>query len=88
MRTSPIEALREALRRCDDFLSRYPDLPGLRAARHQLAYLTAVTSGQERDLSKVRDITLGRLAAREFDGWEDDFRELLFDAQEIADSIK
>ena len=84
----PIETLRGALHQCEGFLARYPGLPGLLSARNQLGYLTAILTGQETDRSRLPDITLGRLAAREFDGWEDEFRDLLFKAQEVADSLK
>ena len=74
-----IEMLKHALKKSEEHFTAQPAFTALDVIIKQLNYLIALEEGRISDRSGLHHISIGRLAARDLDGFEDDeFREYLY----------
>ena len=68
--------------------SKYGAHPPLESVIAQLQYLIALTDGSTPDTSRLKDINIGPIAAREIEGSDDILAEMLQNiAQELRDRL-
>lgn len=75
-----LETLQAAHAGCASLLEAYPGLPVLHSIQAQLDYLIALESGKIQDRSRLKNIIIGPLTAREVEALDDDVAELLYKA--------
>jgi predicted metal-dependent hydrolase len=63
-----VAVIRKSLAWVQEELEKYPEEIALDSVRNQLIYLLGLVEGTHEDRSKLSDITLGLLGARELDG--------------------
>lgn len=66
-----IDLLCDALKGCEAALKKNPKVFPLQLAIDQIDYLIAIESGASSDLSKLKNLNIGWIAARELDGFPD-----------------
>ena len=62
-----IQLLEEALGECNNLMEKYSNLRSLESIRQQLEYLLALEKGDREDRSRLKDIVIGPLTAREIE---------------------
>lgn len=62
-----IQLFEEALRECNNLMEKYSTLRSLESIRQQLEYLLALEKGDREDRSRLKDIVIGPLTAREIE---------------------
>lgn len=72
------ELLQLSLRRCQELLSLYPDLPPIESLRAQLEYLLALEEGRSNDTSRLQKLTIGVIVAREIEDRDPTLAALLY----------
>jgi len=77
-----------AKRRCVEMMATHPGFIPLQEALEQLSYIEAALMEDGADRSRLKDITLGLLAAREFEVRDFEFAESLYLIEEIVDRMK
>lgn len=73
-----IQTFQNALKMVKDKYEFYPDYFVLESVIAQLEYLLGVAKGEEKDMSKLKTIIIGRMAARDIDNWDDDLANALY----------
>lgn len=63
---------------CIELLKQYPGLQAILSISHQIEYLTGVNDGSISDRSKLNNITIGVLTAREIEPLDDDAAEIFY----------
>lgn len=86
--TNEVQTLRTALDECLKQLAKAPQFQPLLSVQAQLEYLLGVAEGSITDRSKLDKIIIGVYAAREFESRDMDFANLLYQVEEIVDSMK
>nr|WP_254071741.1 immunity protein Tsi6 family protein [Kosakonia sacchari] len=85
------KALNLATKRCQDIENNQTAnslVPMYQSIAAQLKYLKDVVNGTEKDKSKLRELTFGIYAAKEFESSDEVFFERLTDAFYIASQIR
>lgn len=62
-----LELLEAGQKKCRELLSQYPDSVALQSVAKQIEYLMALEQGMQSDRSRLKDITIGVLTAREIE---------------------
>lgn len=62
--------------KCNALLDQYPDTPAILSVSRQLDYLIGLESGSVTDRSRLKEITIGVIAAREVEALDDDVAEV------------
>ena len=70
---------------CSDLLLRYPSCTACLSIYRQIEYLTAPEQGAYSDKSRLKDITIGVLAAREIEPLDENAAEIF---HQIASASK
>lgn len=79
-----LSILQSALTACEQLLVRYPENNALQSINAQLKYLMSVASGEESDGSRLKEIIIGALTAREIEPLDEDAAELFYKAADEA----
>jgi hypothetical protein len=69
---------------------RYRNTPGFevyRSVLNQLEFIKAILEGRETDKARLHDLTLGAIAAKEFEEADPELSDALMDAYYIADQM-
>ena len=77
MTMNRIELFNTAKRDCEQLEARYPECRALQSIKAQLDYLISLESGSNKDRSRIKDIIIGVLAAREIEPRDIALAELL-----------
>lgn len=67
-----------ALKKCKELLSQYPDNGALLSISHQIEYLISLEIGQSTDRSRLKEIIIGVLTAREIEELDEEAAELFY----------
>ncbi|MBZ2190596.1 hypothetical protein K8B33_15930 [Alcanivorax sp. JB21] len=70
--------LDKASKKCDELLVKYPTHEPLKSIKQQLYYLIGLESGRHSDRSRLQDITIGVLTAREIEPIDDEAAEVFY----------
>lgn len=81
------ELLLAGKRHCINLAKQYPDLQALHSIAHQIDYLTGIDNGSISDRSKLKNITIGVLTAREIEPLDDVATEIFYKISVEAKSI-
>lgn len=65
-----------------------PNFTMLHSIKKQITYVGSIANGSEQDKSKLKDLTLGIYAVREFLDTDREFAELLVNVNDIASRLK
>ena len=68
----------KALRKCNELLNQYPNHGALLAIARQIEYLHGLETGVNPDRSRLKEITIGVLTAREIEPLDEDVAELFY----------
>lgn len=79
-----LSTLQSALAACDRLLAQYPENNTLQSINAQLKYLISIASGDESDRSRLKEIIIGVLTAREIESLDEDAAELFYQAADEA----
>ncbi|MGF6415783.1 immunity protein Tsi6 family protein [Paraburkholderia sp. MM5482-R1] len=79
-----LSILQSALTASEQLLARYPENNALQSINVQLKYLMSVASGEESDRSRLKEIIIGVLTAREIESLDEDAAELFYKAADEA----
>lgn len=71
-----------------EMMTTHPGFVPLQEVFEQLSYVEAALLSDDADRSRLKDITLGLLAAREFEVRDFEFAESLYLVEEIVDRMK
>ena len=82
------DLFQRALARCRELLRKYPDDRPLLSISRQLEYLIAVDGGKESDRSRLSEIIIGVLAAREVEPLDEVLAELLHAVSQEASMMR
>ncbi len=85
MTTVRLDLLESGLARCNDLLVSYPENVAVQSVAMQIGYLIALERGLHSDRSRLKDVTIGVLTAREIEPIDDATAELFF---QIASAAK
>ncbi|SDY89756.1 hypothetical protein SAMN04515617_12817 [Collimonas sp. OK242] len=80
-----LKLLESGKKRCDELLSKYPGSVALQSVAKQIEYLIELEQGIHSDRSRLKDITIGVLTAREIEQLDDDAAEIFY---QIASASK
>ncbi len=75
--TKRLELLEHAKTACGGLLAERPGNPAIESIMSQLDYLIALEEGTSSDRTRLKDITIGVLAAREIELLDMDIAEIL-----------
>lgn len=64
--------------KCYDLLSKYPNSVALQSVAKQIEYLINLEEGAQSDRSRLKDITIGVLTAREIEQLDEDVAEIFY----------
>ena len=81
-----VDLFQEAMDECNSLITRYPNVPSLKSIYLQLEYLLALASGG-RDNSRLKDIIIGPLTAREIEPLSRKAAELFYQVAAEARSM-
>jgi hypothetical protein len=81
---TPIETVDRALEVAKERLNAFPGIAMFSSIVAQIEYVAQVLKGHESDRSRMKDIIVGHYAARELEGSDPEFAELLFAVQAYA----
>lgn len=79
-----LELLETGKRKCDLLRARYPNNAALASVAKQIEYLTGLEQGTHSDRSRLKDITIGVLTAREIEPLDDDAAETFYQIAGIS----
>ena len=79
-----IQLFQEALDACVQLQQRYGQRAMIESIVRQLQYLVSLATGQNRDRSRLKDIVIGTLAAKEVEHLDLQCARLLYDADSEA----
>lgn len=82
---TPLEYIERALRLTKERRARIPSLPVYTVVIDQLEYINSVFNGFEKDKSKLHRLTIGAIAAKEFETTDSELSEALMDVFFIAE---
>lgn len=83
--TNRLKLLESGLQDCDRLLVMYPQSVALQSVKKQIEYLLELEQGIHSDRSRIKDITIGVLTAREIEPLDDDAAEIFY---QIASASK
>jgi len=83
-----IDVVSEAKGRCLGMMTSLPGYLALQEALEQLLYIESALLDRNADRGRLANITLGLLAAREFEVRDYAFAESLYSVEEIVDQMK
>lgn len=72
------ELIRASLDRCDLVRQTYGDFPALESLRAQLSYLLDLEEGRKADRSRMEELSIPVLAAREIEDRDPKLADLLY----------
>ena len=72
-------------KKCRELLSKYPSNVALQSVDKQIEYLIELEKGAHSDRSRLKDITIGVLMAREIEQLDDETAEIFY---QIASASK
>ena len=78
-----IELFNAAMNQCNQMLQLFPDNGALKSIEKQLSYLLALSKRESTDISRLKDICIGVLAARELESLGMDI-EIFYQVQSAA----
>ena len=73
-----LNLLKIGQRKCSELLSKYPSNVALQSVAKQIEYLIEVEQGTHSDRSRLKDITIGVLTAREIEQLDDAGAEIFY----------
>lgn len=73
-----IALLQTGMGKCWDLLSKYPHCIALQSVAKQIEYLIKLEQGTLSDRSRLKDITIGVLTAREIEQLDEDAAETFY----------
>ncbi|HXE04808.1 MAG TPA: immunity protein Tsi6 family protein [Bryobacteraceae bacterium] len=76
--------LEDGQKKCNRLLSQYPTNTALQSVAKQIEYLIGLESGSNSDRSRLKDITIGVLTAREIEPLDDDAAETFYQISSTA----
>lgn len=76
------ELLKKSIELCDRLCRRYDSLPPLESLRAQLVYLLNLEEGTVQDRSKLGQLSIGIIAAREIEDRDPELADLLYQLME------
>ncbi|GKQ49074.1 immunity protein Tsi6 family protein [Pseudomonas syringae pv. theae] len=79
-----IEFIDHAIALIKERTARHPAFPVYAAVLNQLLYIKSVFEGVEKDKSRLHKLSIGALAAKEFEGTDDELARALMDVYYIA----
>lgn len=68
----------KALQRCNELLSQYPDNGALLSIARQIEYLHGLEIGVNSDRSRLKEIIIGVLTAREIEPFDEEAAEIFY----------
>ncbi len=68
----------KALQKCNELLSQYPDNGALLSIARQIEYLHSLGTGVNTDRSRLKEIIIGVLTAREIEPLDEEAAELFY----------
>jgi hypothetical protein len=83
--STPLEYVDKALAITMDRRDSCPQLPVYTSLINQLMYVRSVFDGTERDKSRLHDLTLGIIGAKEFEDTDAELARALMDVYYIAE---
>jgi hypothetical protein len=72
------ELLEEGQRKCRELIAKYPDSVALLSVAKQIKYLIGLEQGAQSGRSRLKDITIGVLTAREIEQLDPDGVEIFY----------
>jgi hypothetical protein len=72
------ELFEKALRKCNELLNQYPDHGALLSIARQIEYLHSLETGANPDRSRLKEIIIGVLTAREIEPLDEKAAELFY----------
>lgn len=79
MREKRIELFNRGLALCKKYKEQYPGDPVFESIENQIVYLVNIEKGTQKDRTKLKEIVLGVLAAREVESLDSTFAQVLYD---------
>lgn len=76
-----------ALQKCNELLNQYPDNGALLSISHQIEYLLSLETGVNTDRSRLKEIIIGVLTAREIEPLDEEAAELFYKVSGEAKQI-
>lgn len=80
-----LELLEQGEKKCSELLAKFPDSIALHSVAKQIDYLIGLERGLHSDRSRLKDITIGVLTAREIEQLDLDAAETFY---QIASTSK
>lgn len=72
------ELFKEALQKCHELLNQYPDNGSLLSIGRQIEYIQGIEEGTITDRSRLKEIIIGVLTAREIESLDEEAAELFY----------
>lgn len=72
------QLLEQGRKLCDALLAQYPSLQAILSISRQIDYLMGLDSGAISDRSRLKEITIGVLTAREIEPLDDEASEVFY----------
>jgi hypothetical protein len=79
------QLLKLGRKKCDTLIARYPSSTALLSVSRQIEYLIGIDGGSVTDRSRLKEITIGVITAREIEPLDDDAAETFY---QIASEAK
>lgn len=73
-----LNLLENGQKKCRELLYKYPSSVALQSVGKQIEYLIELEKGTHSDRSRIKDITIGVLTAREIEQLDDDAAEIFY----------
>ncbi|MBX8560834.1 hypothetical protein K5D57_14120 [Pseudomonas cichorii] len=73
-----LNLLENGQKKCRELLYKYPSSVALQSVGKQIEYLIELEKGTHSDRSRLKDITIGVLTAREIEQLDDDAAEIFY----------
>lgn len=85
--TDRLQLLKDGQAYCEALARQYPQIAALASIRAQIDYLLALVQGESSDRSRLGQITIGVLTAREVEPLDDDGVEILYQIATLARTL-
>lgn len=82
--TNRLQLFEEGLQQCNDLLANHPNSVALLSISRQISYLIELESGANPDRSRLKEIIIGVLTAREIEPLDDKAAEVFYKIASVA----
>lgn len=78
MKSERLALFESGLEQCNALLSRYPDSRPAQSIKIQIEFLIGLETGTQHDVTRLREITIGVLTAREIEPLDESVAEVFY----------